>query len=60
MVLRNYSIRNLDKSLMLEARIYAVQQGLSLGEVVNASLDEFFSEVEDEDEDEDEEDKFER
>ena len=42
-----HTIRNLDKDLIVEARIYALQTGQSLGEVMNSTMDFFFANIDD-------------
>lgn len=41
-----HSIRNLDRNLILEARIYALQTGQTLGEVINSCLEEYLPQTE--------------
>jgi len=38
-----HTIRNIDPELIIEARIYALQIGLTLGELVNCSLEWYMS-----------------
>jgi hypothetical protein len=38
-----HSIRNLDRDLIIEARIYALQAGLTLGELINLCVEEYLS-----------------
>ena len=45
-----HTIRNLDRDLILEARIYALQSGQTLGELINFILDEFLTDLEENDE----------
>lgn len=39
-----HTIRNIDPELIMEARIYALQTGMTLGELINSSLEWFMSE----------------
>ncbi|MDU8928308.1 hypothetical protein RXV86_13005 [Alisedimentitalea sp. MJ-SS2] len=43
-----HSIRKLDKDLILEARIHALQTGQTLGELINRCIDEYLSQFGDE------------
>ncbi len=45
-----HTIRNLDKNLILDARIHALQTGQTLGELINDCLEFFLSEQEEADE----------
>lgn len=40
------TIRNIDPDVLLEAKIYALQHGLSLGDLITRSLDFFMEEAE--------------
>lgn len=40
------TIRNIDPDVLLEAKIYALQHGLSLGNLISQSLEFFIHEVE--------------
>lgn len=43
------TIRNIDPDVLLEAKIYALQHGITLGDLVSRSLDFFMVEAEFED-----------
>ena len=45
-----HSIRNLDRNLILDARIYALQSGETLGELINRCLEAYLFETEESEE----------
>ena len=44
-----YTIRNIDPEIMLEARVFSVQNRQALGETVTEALEFYFGNIEDED-----------
>ena len=40
------TIRNIDPDVLLEAKVYALQNGLTLGDLINRSLEFFMEEAE--------------
>lgn len=40
------TIRNIDPDVLLEARVYALQHGITLGDLITRSLDFFMEEAE--------------
>lgn len=42
-----HTIRNIEPAIMLQARIYALQTGRTLGEMITVSLEFFMAEADD-------------
>lgn len=53
MTIQKHSVRNLDNDLILEARILGLQTDLTLGEIINRSLDLYLAQFDESEEDDD-------